>query len=125
MTHAVERPDSVGMSARRLERVRPAMQAYVDRGVYAGVSTLIARRGSPRHAECRAIANAVRDQQRREGFLGGQDHAVTRSGKLKLTISQKRDPIGYHVGESSSLDHWIWIHALYASSMLFRPASSA
>jgi CubicO group peptidase (beta-lactamase class C family) len=45
MTHAVERPDSVGMSAHRLERVRPAMQAYVDRGVYAGVSTLIARRG--------------------------------------------------------------------------------
>ena len=48
MTNAVERPESVGMSARRLERVRPAMQAYVDRGVYAGVSTLIARRGKSR-----------------------------------------------------------------------------
>ena len=51
MTHAVERPDSVGMSARRLERVRPAMQAYVDRGVYAGLSTLIARRGRIVHSE--------------------------------------------------------------------------
>ena len=51
MTHAVERPDSVGMSARRLERVGPAMQAYVDRGVYAGVSTLIARRGRIVHSE--------------------------------------------------------------------------
>jgi CubicO group peptidase (beta-lactamase class C family) len=51
VTHAVERPDSVGMSARRLERVRPAMQAYVDRGVYAGVSTLIARRGRIVHSE--------------------------------------------------------------------------
>src|SRR5450631_1889643 len=39
------------MSARRLERVRPAMQAYVDRGVYAGVSTLIARRGRIVHSE--------------------------------------------------------------------------
>jgi hypothetical protein len=51
VTHAVENPDSVGMSARRLERVRPAMQAYVDRGVYAGLSTLIARRGRIVHSE--------------------------------------------------------------------------
>src|SRR5271165_6865838 len=33
------------MSASRLERIRPAMQGYVDRGVYAGIATLIARRG--------------------------------------------------------------------------------
>jgi CubicO group peptidase (beta-lactamase class C family) len=46
----IEAPETVGMSARRLERVRPAMQAYVDRGVYAGVSTLIARRGVVVHA---------------------------------------------------------------------------
>ena len=38
------------MSARRLERIRPAMQSYVDRGVYAGISTLIARRGKVVHA---------------------------------------------------------------------------
>ena len=36
---------SVGMSSARLERIAPAMWAYVDRGVYAGVSTLVARRG--------------------------------------------------------------------------------
>ena len=53
MTKAVESPKSVGMSARRLERVRPAMQAYVDRGVYAGVDTLIARRGKVVH--CGAV----------------------------------------------------------------------
>jgi CubicO group peptidase (beta-lactamase class C family) len=51
VTKAVESPKSVGMSARRLERVRPAMQAYVDRGVYAGVDTLIARRGKVVHWE--------------------------------------------------------------------------
>ena len=37
--------ESVGMDAARLERIGPAMQAYVDRGIYAGVSTIIARRG--------------------------------------------------------------------------------
>ena len=51
MTYAVEKPESAGMSARRLERIGPAMQAYVDRGVFAGISTLIARRGKVVHAE--------------------------------------------------------------------------
>lgn len=36
---------SVGMSAARLERIGPAMQTYVDRGIFAGVSTIVARRG--------------------------------------------------------------------------------
>jgi hypothetical protein len=37
--------ESVGMDAARLERIGPTMQSYVDRGTYAGVSTIIARRG--------------------------------------------------------------------------------
>jgi CubicO group peptidase (beta-lactamase class C family) len=50
MNYAVEPSEAVGMSARRLERVGPAMQAYVDRDVYAGINTLIARRGKVVHA---------------------------------------------------------------------------
>lgn len=38
-------PDSAGMSSARLERIAPAMRSYVDRGTYAGFSTVIARRG--------------------------------------------------------------------------------
>jgi CubicO group peptidase (beta-lactamase class C family) len=49
MNVAVEPSEGVGMSARRLERIGPAMQAYVDRGVYAGITTLIARRGKVVH----------------------------------------------------------------------------
>jgi CubicO group peptidase (beta-lactamase class C family) len=37
------------MSAERLARIDPAMQAYVERGVYAGVSTVVARRGEIVH----------------------------------------------------------------------------
>ncbi|HZZ62335.1 MAG TPA: serine hydrolase domain-containing protein [Roseiarcus sp.] len=51
MTHAVESPESVGMSAKRLERIRPAMKSYIDRGTYAGICTLIARRGKIVHFE--------------------------------------------------------------------------
>jgi CubicO group peptidase (beta-lactamase class C family) len=43
-------PESVGMSAACLERIAPAMQSYVDRGIFAGVSTIIARRGVIVHA---------------------------------------------------------------------------
>ena len=50
MTYALEPPETVAMSAARLKRIGPAMQAYVDRGVYAGVSTLVARRGKIVHA---------------------------------------------------------------------------
>jgi CubicO group peptidase (beta-lactamase class C family) len=50
MNTTVEPSEVVGMNARRLERIRPAMQAYVDRGVYAGINTLIARRGKVVHS---------------------------------------------------------------------------
>ena len=50
MSQSIGDPESVGMSGRRLERIKPAMQAYIDRGVYAGISTLVARRGKIVHA---------------------------------------------------------------------------
>ena len=50
MNYAVEPSEAVGMNARRLERILPAMQAYVDHGVFAGINTLIARRGRVVHA---------------------------------------------------------------------------
>lgn len=51
MTHGVADPTIVGMSARRLERIRPAMESYVAQQGFAGISTLIARRGHLVHAE--------------------------------------------------------------------------
>jgi CubicO group peptidase (beta-lactamase class C family) len=50
MNYAVEPSEAVDMSARRLERIRPAMQTYIDRGVYAGINTVIARHGKVVHA---------------------------------------------------------------------------
>ena len=50
MNTTVEPSKAVGMNARRLERILPAMQAYVDRGAYAGITTLVARRGKVVHA---------------------------------------------------------------------------
>lgn len=55
-------PESAGCSSDRLARIRPAMQAWVDRGLYAGMSTLVARRGGIVHAEhvgCADVAAAT------------------------------------------------------------------
>jgi conjugative relaxase-like TrwC/TraI family protein len=61
-----------------------------------GKSSLIV---APTHAECRAIANAVRHQQKKEGDLGEREYAIERLAKLNLTVSQRRDPVTYHVGQ--------------------------
>ena len=44
-------PEQVGVSAERLERIRPAMQGYVDNGNIAGFLTAVARRGKIVHFE--------------------------------------------------------------------------
>src|SRR5947209_1074776 len=44
-------PASVGMSRGRLARIRPAMQAYVAQQGFAGISTMLARRGRVVHFE--------------------------------------------------------------------------
>ena len=51
MKQEVIAPEAVGMSSRRLERIRPAMQAYVDQKTFAGLSTMIARKGKVIHFE--------------------------------------------------------------------------
>ena len=61
----------------------------------AGESSLIV---APTHAECRAIADAVRAKQREQGLLG-VDHMITRLAKTNLTVSQRRDPISYQAGD--------------------------
>lgn len=45
------RPESVGMSSDRLERIAPVLREYVDSGELAGVVSMIARRGQVVHFE--------------------------------------------------------------------------
>jgi CubicO group peptidase (beta-lactamase class C family) len=49
-------PESVGMSAERLSRIRTAMQAMVEANEMAGVETLVARRGVIVHHERIGVA---------------------------------------------------------------------
>ena len=42
-------PAQVGFEPQRLARIRPKMQSYIDRGVFAGITTMLARRGEIVH----------------------------------------------------------------------------
>jgi CubicO group peptidase (beta-lactamase class C family) len=44
-------PEAAGFSSERLARIKPVMQAYVDKRGFAGISTMLARRGQVVHFE--------------------------------------------------------------------------
>jgi CubicO group peptidase (beta-lactamase class C family) len=98
-------PDSVGLSAERLERLSNALQAYVDDGKVAGSVTLVARRG--RIAYFEAFGNRDREanaaMQTDAVFrIASQSKAIVsvaamtfvEEGKLLLT-----DPVGKYLPE--------------------------
>jgi len=47
----IVKPESVGLSSERLQRINGVMQSYVDRQIFAGISTLVARKGQIAHLE--------------------------------------------------------------------------
>ena len=49
MSFNLSSPESVGFSSHRLERIKPAMQSFVDGGKFPGFVTLLARRGKVVH----------------------------------------------------------------------------
>jgi hypothetical protein len=51
MTRTIQSAESVGYSSERLARIRPIMQSYVDGRGFAGLSTMLARRGRVIHFE--------------------------------------------------------------------------
>jgi len=55
-------PESQGFDLRRLARIKPKMQVYVDSGNFSGVTTLLARRGKIIHFD----HSGVRDMASQE-----------------------------------------------------------
>jgi ATP-dependent exoDNAse (exonuclease V) alpha subunit len=54
---------------------------------------------APTHAECRAIAEAVREALKKDGLFTGEEYTVTRLQNSGLTESQRRDAINYEPGQ--------------------------
>jgi CubicO group peptidase (beta-lactamase class C family) len=98
-------PESVGMSAERLERLSDALQAYVDRGELAGSVTLVARRGRvayfeafgqrDREANAPMRTDAIfRIASQSKAIVSVAAMTLVEEGKLLLT-----DPVGKHLPE--------------------------
>ncbi len=54
----ITKPERVGMSSERLERIQPIMQSYVDDNLVAGTVTMIARKGKIVHFEANGYMDA-------------------------------------------------------------------
>ncbi len=98
-------PDSVGMSAERLERLGAALQAYVDKGELAGSVTLVARRGHvayfqafgkrDREANAPMQTDAIfRIASQSKAIVSVAAMTLVEEGKLLLT-----DPVGKYLPE--------------------------
>jgi len=53
----LDKPDNVGVSADRLQRLNTAMQRYIDKDLLAGTVTLVARKGKVVHLESQGWKN--------------------------------------------------------------------
>ena len=51
MNHSIASPEVVGCSSERLARIKPVMQSYINHHGFAGLSTMLARRGRVIHFE--------------------------------------------------------------------------
>jgi conjugative relaxase-like TrwC/TraI family protein len=95
---AFDRLDAFGV-VEEVEDDRERAKAIADKHVGAlkkGMSSLIV---APTHAECRAIADAVRERLRKDGLLTGEDYGLTRMARKNLTEAQRRDAVSYEVGD--------------------------
>src|SRR5215469_2058872 len=58
----ISAPESQGFDSRRLARIRPKMQTYVDTGNFSGITTLIARRGKVVHFDHTGVRDKAGQQ---------------------------------------------------------------
>jgi CubicO group peptidase (beta-lactamase class C family) len=98
-------PDSVGLSAERLERLSDALQAYVDDGKVAGSVTLVARRGRIAYFEAFGSRDAqasapmqtdaiFRIASQSKAIVSVAAMTLVEEGKLLLT-----EPVGKYLPE--------------------------
>jgi CubicO group peptidase (beta-lactamase class C family) len=99
------RPEDVGLSTERLERLTAALQQYVDDDKLAGSVTLIARRGKIAYLE--AVGERDRESQapmRTDSIfrIASQSKAIVSVGALLLAEEGKlllTDPVGKYLPE--------------------------
>jgi CubicO group peptidase (beta-lactamase class C family) len=99
------KPEEVGLSSERLERIGPAMQRHIDAGEIAGVVTLVARRGRIAHFEAYGYSDiAKRTPMRTDHIFGlaSSSKPITAVAILMLLESGEvrlQDPVSKFIPE--------------------------
>ncbi|MFN0181214.1 MAG: serine hydrolase domain-containing protein [Gemmatimonadales bacterium] len=97
------RPDDIGLSAEALDRIAPALQAYVDSGKLAGIVGVVARRGKVGYARAVGWMDAERRvPMRTDGVfrIYSMTKPIIAAGILKLVEQGKArldDPVANFV----------------------------
>ncbi|MCZ6616527.1 MAG: serine hydrolase, partial [Gammaproteobacteria bacterium] len=101
-------PESVGMSSKRLARIGPAMQRYIDAGLVPGTITAVMRRGKLVHLQMQGDMDVenVRSMQRYAIFrIASMTKPITSVALMMLWEEghfQLRDPVSKFLPEFSS-----------------------
>ncbi|MCB1123049.1 MAG: beta-lactamase family protein [Verrucomicrobiae bacterium] len=101
----VVKPESLGISSERLERIEPVFQGYVDEGKMAGSVILVARKGKVAYLKAfgdRDIASSSPMQKDTIFRIASQTKAIVSVGILMLQEEGKlliQDPLSNYVPE--------------------------
>jgi CubicO group peptidase (beta-lactamase class C family) len=99
------KPEDVGLSSERLQRIGPAMQRHIDAGEIAGVVTLVARRGRIAHFAAYGYADiAKRTPMRTDAIFGlaSSSKPITAVAIMMLVESgdvRLQDPVSKFIPE--------------------------
>src|SRR6266487_2052091 len=102
---SVNRPEEVGLSSERLQRINEVAQRYIDSGQITGAVTVVARRGKVAHFEAQGLMDVEsKTPMRRDAIfrMASMSKPVTgvailmlmEEGKLRLT-----DPVSRFIPE--------------------------
>lgn len=99
------RPESVGMSTERLERIGPVMQRYIDAELVPGTVTAIMRKGKLVHLDVRGEMDVAEEQEMRRDTvfrIASMTKPITSVALMMLWEEgrfQLRDPVGRFLPE--------------------------
>jgi len=103
------RPESVGLSSERLERIGPAMQRYIDAELVPGTVTAILRRGKLVHLDVRGRMDVADDQAMRRDTLfriASMTKPITSAALMMLWEEgrfQLADPVSRYLPEFADI----------------------
>lgn len=108
------KPEEVGLSSARLERIRPMIQAHVDAKDFAGAVTLVARKGKVVHFESHGVADLESKRPLRTDALfalASMTKPVTAVAVLMLMEEGKlvlSDPVSKFIPEFKNAKVAVW-----------------